>query len=70
MTKISDEAVRRSKGVNLPGGIPQKANNSITGDLSSIIELSIIKLSIVVSFTITVQMNCVFLIKCCCNIYI
>lgn len=38
MAKISDEAVHRSKGVNLPGGIPQKANNSITGDLSSIIE--------------------------------
>lgn len=38
MAKISDESVRRSKGVNLPGGIPQKANNSITGDLSSIIE--------------------------------
>ena len=41
MAKISDESVRRSKGVNLPGGIPQKKNNSITGDLSSIIELSI-----------------------------
>lgn len=38
MAKISDESVRRSKGVNLPGGIPQKDNNSITGDLSSIIE--------------------------------
>ena len=38
MAKISDESVRRSKGVNLPGGIPQKPNNSITGDLSSIIE--------------------------------
>ena len=38
MAKISDESVRRSKGVNLPGGIPQKTNNSITGDLSSIIE--------------------------------
>ena len=38
MAKVSDESVRRSKGVNLPGGIPQKANNSITGDLSSIIE--------------------------------
>lgn len=38
MAKISDESVRRSKGVNLPGGIPQKENNSITGDLSSIIE--------------------------------
>ena len=38
MAKISDEAVHRSKGVNLPGGIPQKDNNSITGDLSSIIE--------------------------------
>lgn len=38
MAKISDEAVHRSKGVNLPGGIPQKPNNSITGDLSSIIE--------------------------------
>lgn len=38
MAKISDESVRRSKGVNLPGGIPQKANNSITGDLSSIIK--------------------------------
>ena len=33
MAKISDEAVHRSKGVNLPGGIPQKDNNSITGDL-------------------------------------
>lgn len=38
MAKISDESVRRSKGVNLPGGIPQKDNNSITGDLSSIIK--------------------------------
>lgn len=38
MAKVSDESVRRSKGVNLPGGIPQKDNNSITGDLSSIIE--------------------------------
>lgn len=38
MPKVSDKAVSRSKGVNLPGGIPQKANNSITGDLSSIIE--------------------------------
>ncbi|MCI5630343.1 MAG: hypothetical protein MR346_12055, partial [Clostridium sp.] len=38
MAKVSDEAVHRSKGVNLPGGIPQKTNNSITGDLSSIIE--------------------------------
>lgn len=38
MAKISDESVRRSKGVNLPGGIQQKDNNSITGDLSSIIE--------------------------------
>ena len=39
MEKVSDESVRRSKGGNLlPGGIPQKANNSITGDLSSIIE--------------------------------
>lgn len=38
MAKVSDEAVRKSKGVNLPGGIPQKDNNSITGDLSSIIE--------------------------------
>lgn len=38
MAKISDESVRRSKGVNLPGGIPQKPNNSITGDLSSIIK--------------------------------
>lgn len=38
MAKVSDGAVRRSKGVNLPGGIPQKNNNSITGDLSSIIE--------------------------------
>ena len=38
MAKVSDESVRRSKGVNLPGGIQQKDNNSITGDLSSIIE--------------------------------
>ena len=38
MAKISDEAVHRSKGVHLPGGIPQKPNNSITGDLSSIIK--------------------------------
>jgi hypothetical protein len=38
MAKVSDKAVGRSKGVNLPGGIPQKENNSITGDLSSIIE--------------------------------
>lgn len=38
MTKVSDESVRRSKGVNLPGGVPQRDNNSITGDLSSIIE--------------------------------
>ena len=37
MTKVSDEAVRRSKGVNLPG-IPQKENNSITGELSSIVK--------------------------------
>lgn len=38
MTKVSDKAVDRSKGVNLPGGIQQKDNNSITGDLTSIIE--------------------------------
>ena len=39
MTKVSDEAVGRSKGGNLlPGGIPQKENNSITGELSSIVE--------------------------------
>lgn len=38
MAKVSDKAVDRSKGVNLPGGIQQKDNNSITGDLSSIIE--------------------------------
>lgn len=39
MTKVSDEAVSRSKGGNLlPGGIPQKENNSITGKLSSIVE--------------------------------
>ena len=37
MPKVSDESVRKSKGVNLPGGIQQKNNNSITGDLSSII---------------------------------
>lgn len=39
MTKVSDESVRRSNGGNLlPGGIPQKANNSITGNLSSIVK--------------------------------
>ena len=38
MEKVSDKAVRRSKDVNLPGGVPQKDNNSITGDLSSIIK--------------------------------
>lgn len=37
MTKVSDKAVDRSKGVNLPG-IPQKENNSITGELSSIVK--------------------------------
>ena len=37
MAKVSDEAVRKSKGVNLPG-IPQKENNSITGELSSIVK--------------------------------
>lgn len=39
MAKVSDEAVGRSKGGNLlPGGTPQKENNSITGELSSIVE--------------------------------
>ena len=38
MAKISDESIHKSKGVNLPGGVPQRDNNSITGDLSSIIE--------------------------------
>lgn len=37
MKKVSDKAVRRSKGVSLPG-IPQKENNSITGGLSSIVK--------------------------------
>ena len=37
MEKVSDNAVDRSKGVNLPG-IPQKENNSITGELSSIVK--------------------------------
>ena len=39
MAKVSDESVRRSNGGNLlPGGIPQKDNNSITGNLSSIVK--------------------------------
>lgn len=39
MTKVSDESVRRSNGGNLlPSGTQQKDNNSITGDLSSIIK--------------------------------
>lgn len=39
MAKVSDKAVDRSKGGNLlPGGIPQKENNSITGELSSIVK--------------------------------
>lgn len=39
MAKVSEESVRRSNGGNLlPGGIPQKANNSITGNLSSIVK--------------------------------
>ena len=39
MVKVSDESVRRSNGGNLlPSGTQQKDNNSITGDLSSIIK--------------------------------